>query len=252
MNKQTHKNNNTALITGSSDRIGKEMAIYLAQNGFNIVIHYNQSKDKAEKLAQYLKSTYKVIATTIKGDLNQIKSAQKIANFMINNFTNWNLLINNASIFNKSKFMNNLDEYELNLNIHLTSPLYLSHFFCKNIFKNNIADAQIINMLDKNIARIDTKNFYYLLTKKFLAEFTKMLALEVAPTIRVNAIAPGYILPDKGSSIQEDARIIKLIPLQKIGSPKNIVQTLEFLIKNDFVNGQILSIDGGASLNHAG
>jgi short-subunit dehydrogenase len=107
-------------------------------------------------------------------------------------------------------------------------------------------------MLDKNIARTDTIHFYYLLSKKFLAEFTKMLALEVAPNIRVNGIAPGYIIPEKNVSAEYVEKTPKLIPLQKIGNVKNIVQTLEFLLENDFINGQILSIDGGASLNHAG
>ena len=104
-------------------------------------------------------------------------------------------------------------------------------------------------MLDKNIARVETAHFYYLLSKKFLAEFTKMLALEVAPHIRVNGIAPGYIIPESAEYAEKTS---KLIPLQKIGNVKNIVQTLEFLLENDFINGQILSIDGGASLNHAG
>jgi pteridine reductase len=79
-----------------------------------------------------------------------------------------------------------------------------------------------------------------------------MLALEVAPQIRVNGIAPGYILPEIDVNPEYLKKIPQLIPLQKIGDTKNIVQTLEFLLENDFINGQILSIDGGASLNHAG
>jgi NAD(P)-dependent dehydrogenase (short-subunit alcohol dehydrogenase family) len=246
------KNKNTALITGASQRIGKEMAICLAKKGYDLVIHYNNSKEQALKLIAELKKNYNIDGATIDGDLSDKSSAQKIADFMFKNFPNWNLLINNSSIFHKSNFLDNLDdEFEKNLAIHLTSPLYLSHYFAKNVIAKKIKNAQIINMLDKNIARIDTINFYYLLSKKFLAEFTKMLALEVAPYIRVNGIAPGYI-----SEINADEnyveKISKLIPLQKIGDTKNIVQALEFLLDNDFINGQILSIDGGASLNHAG
>lgn len=247
------KNKNTALITGGSQRIGKEMAISLAKKGYALVIHYNNSKEQATKLIQELKKDYNIYGATIDGDLSDKSSTQKIADFMFKNFPNWNLLINNSSIFHKSNFLDNLsEEFEKNLNIHLTSPLYLSHFFAKNVIAKKIKNAQIINMLDKNIARIDTVNFYYLLSKKFLAEFTKMLALEVAPHVRVNGIAPGYILPEIDVDAEYVKKIPKLIPLQKIGNTKNIVQTLEFLLENDFVNGQILSIDGGASLNHAG
>jgi len=247
------KNKNTALITGASQRIGKEMAICLAKKGYYLVIHYNNSKEQALKLMAELKKNYNIDGATIDGDLSDKNSTQKIADFMFKNFPNWNLLINNSSIFHKSKFLNDLDEeFEKNLNIHLTSPLYLSHFFAKNVIEKKIKNAQIINMLDKNIARIDTINFYYLLSKKFLAEFTKMLALEVAPHLRVNGIAPGYILPDIDASEEYVKKTTQSIPLQKIGDTKNITQTLEFLLENDFINGQILSIDGGASLNHAG
>ena len=151
------------------------------------------------------------------------------------------------------QFIENIeDEFEKNLAIHLISPSYLSNFFAKNVLNNNISDAQIINMIDKNTARYDTKYFYYLLSKKCLAEFTKMLALQLAPKIRVNGIAPGYILSDVNSEPSHLNETSKIIPLKRIGDVKNILQTLEFLLKNDFVNGQILSIDGGASLNHAG
>ena len=122
----------------------------------------------------------------------------------------------------------------------------------KQYIAKKIKNAQIINMLDKNIARTNTAYFYYLLSKKFLAEFTKMLTLEVAPHIRVNGIAPGYVALETIVSAEYAEKIITKIPLQKICDIKNIIQTLEFLLENDFINGQILSIDGGASLNHAG
>ncbi len=246
-------NKNTALITGASQRLGKEMAICLAKKGFDLVIHYNKSQTQATQLLQELKQNYNINGATIDGDLSDKSSAKKIANFMFENYPNWNLLINNSSIFNKSKFLDDLDEeFENNLAIHLTSPLYLSHFFAKNVIAKKIKNAQIINMLDKNIARTDTAYFYYLLSKKFLAEFTKMLALEIAPHIRVNGIAPGYVALETIVSTEYAEKIITKIPLQKICDIKNIVQTLEFLLENDFINGQILSIDGGASLNHAG
>jgi NAD(P)-dependent dehydrogenase (short-subunit alcohol dehydrogenase family) len=246
-------NRNTALITGGSHRIGKEMAIALAKKGYNVVIHYNNSKKASIELAEFLQKQFGIESSTISGDLFDKNSVKLIGEFMIKNFSNWNLLINNASIFNKSNFLNNLhDEFEKNLSIHLISPVYLSHFFASYVIKNKISNAQIINMIEKNTARYDTINFYYLLTKKFLQEFTKMLALQIAPNVRVNGISPGYILPDKNASKNDKIEKSKIIPLQKIGNPHNIVQTLEFLLDNDFVNGQILSIDGGASLNHAG
>lgn len=246
-------NNKCALITGASDRLGKEMAIYLAKKQYDIVIHYNSSADKASDLLNFLKKNYQINGAIFQADFNDISAINKLSEFVINNFPKWNLLINNSSIFNYSNFNADLhNELNQNLMLHLIAPIHLSHSFNQYVLSQKIADAQIINMLDKNIARYDTEYFYYLLTKKFLAEFTKMLSLQLAPNIRVNGIAPGLILKDKDKSEDNNQKIIDKIPLKRKGNPENIIQTLDFLINNNFVNGQIISIDGGASLNHAG
>lgn len=251
--KKKIKSENCALITGAAKRIGREMALILASRGFDIVISYNKSQKEAQELVVEIEEKYQVNCTIFKSDLTKISEAKKLINFVQKNFKHCNLLINNASIFRKSTFFcDNEDEQELmdNLNIHFLSPLILSKAFAKFAGK----DAQIINMIDKNIARFDTSYFYYLLSKKALADLTKMLALQLAPKIRVNAIAPGIITDfiDNSLSNEQMQKIIKKIPLSKKGEIKNITQSLEFLLDNNFVNGQILSIDGGASLNHAG
>lgn len=245
------KKANAALITGGAKRIGREIAVMLASFGFDIAISYNKSKSEAQKLATEITKKYKVNCEIFAADLCDVKQAQKLIKDVQKAFPNLNLLINNASIFNKSKFLDAKDsELMDNLNIHFISPLILAKEFATKAPKN----SQIINIIDKNIKRYDTSYFYYLLSKKSLAELTKMLALQLAPKIRVNAVAPGFILEpiDNGISQEQAKNILKKIPLQVKGDPKNICQAIEFLLKNNFVNGQILFIDGGASLNHAG
>lgn len=249
------KNNKAALITGGAKRIGREIAIYLASRGYDVAISYNKSQKDAQKLADEIVKKFGAKCEIFSADLCNEKAAKKLAQDVIKKFPHLNLLINNASIFRKSKFALELDsELHNNLNIHFIAPLILSQEFAKNVATKKIKEAQIINMIDKNIVRFDTQYFHYLLSKKNLAEATKMLALELAPSIRVNGIAPGFILdPIDGEVSQETLKnIVKKIPLQKKGEPKNIVQTVQFLIENDFINGQIISVDGGASLNHAG
>jgi pteridine reductase len=238
---------NTALITGGAKRIGREIAFLLAAQGYDLVINYNNSQLEAQELATEIDKKFKVKCAIFKADLRDLEQTKKLAEFVKKNSSNWNLLINNASIFNKSKFLTASEtEISDNLNIHFFSPLILAKEFAKNAPEN----GQIINLLDKNIVSYDTSYFYYLLSKKFLAEATKMLALELAPNIRVNGIAPGLVLePIDNSNYPVFA---KKIPLQKTGNTRNIVQTVDFLLSNDFVNGEILFIDGGASLNHAG
>lgn len=244
-----------ALITGAAKRIGREIALNLASHGYDIVIGYNKSAADAKKLSQEIVKKFGVKCEIFCCDLKDSTQAKKLAEFVIKNFPNWNLLINNASIFNKSKFLTSPDsELMDNMNIHLISPLILAKEFAKNVEKKSIKNAQIINMVDKNIARFDTNYFYYLLSKKSLAEFTKMLAVEIAPQTRVNAVAPGFILNsiDEKEPSVETQNLIKRIPLKSQGEIENILQAIEFLLKNKFVTGQVLYIDGGASLNHAG
>lgn len=245
------KNLGAVLITGAAKRIGREIALNLARTGYDVVITFNKSATDAKKLTQEIIKKFGVKCEAVQCDLRDQKQTKKLAQFMKKNFPNWNLLINNASVFNKSKFLSAPDsELFDNLNIHFISPLILAKEFAKNPVKN----SQIINMIDKNIARFDTNYFYYLLSKKNLAELTKMLAVEIAPEVRVNAVAPGFILNsiDEKKPSQETKNLTKKIPLRTKGEVENIWQAIEFLLKNKFVNGQILFIDGGASLNHAG
>lgn len=244
-----------ALITGSAKRIGREMALTLAAKGYDIAIHYNNSKQEAQLLSDVIRQKFNVESEIFSANLNDAEAAKKLAIAVEKKFPHWNLLINNASIFHHSQFLD-APENELydNLNVHFLSPLILSKIFAKNVAARKNKNAQIINMVDKNIARFDTKYFYYLLSKKFLAEFTQMLALELAPLIRVNAVAPGFILDcvhDKEPS-EESKKLPNRIPLKTKGDVQNILQALEFLLENNFVTGQVLFIDGGASLNHAG
>jgi len=241
----------TALITGAAKRIGRKVALNLAAQGYDVVISYNKSEAEAQKLALEIAKKFSVKCEIFQCDLCDWKQAKNLAQFVRKKFPDWNLLINNASIFNKSKFLTGTDSDLLdNLNLHFLSPLILAKEFAKNPAKN----SHIINMLDKNITRFDTSYFHYLLSKKFLAELTKMLAVEIAPEVRVNAVAPGFVLNsiDEKNPSNETRNLIKKIPLQKKGEIKNIWQAIEFLLKDKFVNGQILFIDGGASLNHAG
>ncbi len=247
-----NKSSGTALITGAAKRIGHEIALTLASLGYEIVIHYNHSKKEALELSKKITKKYQIKTSLVAADLSNKNEIKKLADFMVNNFANWNLLINNASIFDKSKLLDFNDQNLFdNINIHLVAPLFLSQAFAKNVKQKRIQDSQIINLIDKNITRIETSYFYYLLSKKFLAELTKMSALELAPDVRVNGIAPGFILPEESENLRVK-NIEKKIPLRKAGDVKNITQTVEFLLKNKFISGEIIFVDGAASLNHAG
>lgn len=243
--------NKTAIITGSAKRIGRGIAINLAKNGYNIALTYNKSLQEAKQLQDEIKEKYSVKCEIFICDFFDESQYNNLFSQITSKMQNITILINNASIFEKSNFLIDSDEFDRNFNIHLKAPIALIKSFtlyCKN---NNMKEANIINMLDKNIARHSTNFFYYLLSKKSLCELTKMLATELAPDIRINAIAPGYILDDRfiqDSPALQD-KIIAKTPLLKKGSVENIVKTVNFIINNNYVTGQVLFIDGGSGLD---
>lgn len=243
----------TALITGGAKRLGAIMATQLAKMGYDIVIHYNLSSKDAKILQKNIKEIG-VECSLIQANLLDAAQVYELVKKMRKNFKNWNLLINNASIFSKSSFVGNgAEEIRVNMALHLEAPMILSKEFYANCVSREVR-GNIINMLDKNIVRYDTRYFAYLMSKKALAEFTKVVAMELAPQVRINGIAPGFILNSINGVGKEDEgkKIIAKIPLQKKGNEENILQALQYLLTNDFVTGQIMFVDGGASLNHAG
>jgi pteridine reductase len=248
---KNNKSQGTALITGGAQRIGRELARNLAKIGYDLVIHYNYSVKEAANLQKEIKELG-VKCTLIKADLLDKKQFNDLI-LKMKKIKKWNLLINNASIFNRSKFTTSCeDEMDKNFTIHLKVPMILSRAMAKNCQENSL-EGNIINMVDKNIVRYDTKYFDYVLSKKSLAELTKMLAIQLAPEIRVNAIAPGFLNNVHDSDSEEEtAKLADKIPLKRKAEKEDIVSGMKFLLKNEFVTGEILFIDGGASLNHAG
>lgn len=245
-----NSNNKIALITGAAKRIGFETALTYARHDYDIVISYNKSLKESQNLAQKIKQQYNKNCYFYQCDLTNLESCESFIKLAIKNHPNIEILVNNASFFSKTSFIcqDFMQKLQNNQNIHLISPLILSHYFAQNINKNNIKNAQIINIIDKNITRYKTKYFYYLLSKKNLANLTQMLAIELAPNIRTNAIAPGAILPPIDNSDHD----LTNNPLKYKASVANFCQAIEYLLINKFVNGQILYIDGGANLNQQG
>jgi NAD(P)-dependent dehydrogenase (short-subunit alcohol dehydrogenase family) len=250
---QKNKSLGAALITGGAKRIGRVIAINLAKMGYDVLIHYNNSDKEAKNLQKKIQKLG-VNCHLIKADLLDEKQVNDLL-LKLGKIKNWNLLINNASIFYKSNFLQDdyIDELEKNFTIHLKVPAILSEALVASCQKNKLS-GNIINMIDKNITRYETKYFNYLLSKKSLADFTKMLSLQLAPQIRVNGIAPGFILNsiDEIEPSVETKNLLAKIPLHKKANEIDIFKGVKYLLENNFITGHILFIDGGASLNHAG
>jgi len=243
----------TALITSSAKRVGKHLAETLAKKGYNIAISYNNSKIEALELKEYLTANFKIEVAIYHCDLSDIENTKALADSVIEKFgSSWSVLINNGSTFNKSKFLDDFEsEAYYNFNVHLFSAMVLARRFIKNAEKYKMKEVDIINMIDVNIFHNQTSHFYYLLSKKSLAEFTRMLALEVSPIARVNGISPGFIFNLEGNDKNEESSpfVVNKILVKNKNQIQNICQTLGFLLDNKAITGQIIAVDSGEGVN---
>ncbi len=240
---KNQKNTATVLITGGAKRLGSEIALYLAQQGFSIALHYNHSKGEAESLAQEIRK-FSVSCETFAADLTKEKDILSLIPKIQKKMNNLQVVINSASMFDQTTFLNSTStNLKKNFAIHLEAPLTLTRQFAK-LCKAGV----IINILDTHISENKTSHFDYLLSKKSLANFTEMAAVQLAPQIRVNAIAPGLILAPLHKPAGYLQRLAQNIPLKRKGSPNDVAKAIHFLIKNDYITGQTIYVDGGEHL----
>ena len=233
-----------ALITGGSDRIGKAVAIHLAKQGYHLVLHYNSAKEKAENLQMHIESTYKVKVELLQINFLEENDFDRIFEDFKRKSITIEVLVNCASDFIPSSFNEQGSElFDKEMTINLKIPYLLTKAFARVFGKGNI-----INFVDTKVAKNKTVHLDYILSKKLLKDFTKISAVELAPNIRVNAIAPGLILPPEGKDESYLLNLAKDIPLKTIGNLDEILKAFQFILDSYFFTGQILYIDGGEHL----
>ena len=238
----------TVLITGGAKRIGFEIAKFFAENGYDIALHCNNSREIAVKNAEFLREKFNIRCNVYQFNLENCDQIPNFFQTVLQDFPQIDVLINNASFFEKSSIKNATFQGLLrNFSVHFFAPALLSQAFA---MQKNLNNGLIINMLDKNTNRTKTQYFEYIQSKKSLLELTKYLAIELAPKIRVNAISPGFIIEEDGISPDDSYISQKFlsIPLKKQGSIDDIILAVEYLVNGGYVNGQNLFVDGGAFL----
>jgi pteridine reductase len=237
--------NQTALITGASKRLGKAMASHLASAGWDVIIHYNTSEKAATGLEQQLSALYpEQTFMSHQADLENENAVGHIIPELLKHTDTIHLLINNASIFFPG-YLSDCGISEMNqmLRINLKAP-----FVLMRDFYNQYKQGNIINIVDTRITSNKTDYSAYSLSKKGLWELTKMAALEFAPEVRVNAIAPGVTLPPEDKDEAYLRELAKRIPMKKPGGVLPILQSIDYILKNQHLTGQLLFADGGENL----
>ena len=238
----------TIFITGAAKRIGKEIALCFSEMGWNIIIHYNSSKNDAQVLADEINDANPDSAITVQGNLDIKEDVEKVINEVRDGFPTIDLLINNASTFYPTPIEDISEEHwDKLVGSNLKGPLFL----IKGL-KDKLKESKgsIINITDTNLSKGVANYSIYSAAKAGLESITKGLARELAPDIKVNAIAPGAMLepPDVTWTEEQKSKVISSIPLNRMGSEKDIAEAVKFLAKSNYITGQIIKVDGGRSL----
>ena len=240
--------NKTIFITGAAKRIGKEIALTFKELGWNIIIHYNSSKSDADNLADQINKDNPNSAKTVQGNLDIKEDIQKILSEVSDAFPSVDLLVNNASTFYPTPIDEiSEDHWEKLVGSNLKGPLFLIQGLKEKLKESN---GSIINITDTNLTKGVANYSIYSAAKAGLEAITKGLARELAPEIKVNAIAPGAMLepPDITWTEEQKSKVVESIPLKRMGSEKDIANTVKFLAHSEYVTGQTIKVDGGRSL----
>lgn len=233
----------TALVTGGAVRIGAAIARALAREGARIAVHYRNSAAEAEALCRELRAAGGS-AAAVSGKLDELDRCERLIADAADALGPLDILVNNAALFHKDS-LDTLDANKLDteFRVNLFAPLLLMRAFAAQG-----RPGAIVNLLDRRISGLDPTAVPYVLTKKALAEATRLAARHWAPRLRVNGVAPGPVLPPPGEGGDYIREKAGPIPLGRPCTPEQIAEAVVFLLKADSVTGQILVVDGGQHL----
>jgi pteridine reductase len=240
-------NRPAAIVTGSAIRLGKAIAMALAEAGYDIAVHYNSSSGPAEQTVEEIRA----LGVRCEAFQLNLQDAEAFVPFLEKvkaTFPNLSVLVNSASAYTQAPIADTTpDIFDHQFGVNIRAPFFLTRAFAKVCEKGNV-----INIIDNKIGFNQFQYAAYLLAKKTLVEFTKMAAVELAPGVRVNAVAPGVVLPASSRSQEYIDWRIQGIPLRMQGETKHITDAILALLDNAFMAGQILVVDGGESLTTTG
>ncbi|MCP4306034.1 MAG: SDR family oxidoreductase [bacterium] len=236
----------TAVVTGAARRVGRSIALGLADAGARVFVHYNRSAEPAEELLAEIESRGgKAAIGSV--DLSQPELAADLIDMATKALGEVSILVNSASGFATDTIEDvSLDGWLRSHNLTLASPVFVTKRFAELI--GDGSTGAVVNITDVRTMAPYHKHFSYVIAKGGIDTFTRTAALSLAPRIRVNAVALGVILPPPGEDAAYVEALAAELPLQRVGGTDPVVMAALGLIRNDFVTGEIIRVDGGGHL----
>lgn len=246
MNKDKIKRK-VVIVTGGSNGIGEEIVKFLAENDYDVILNYNNSKQKAEQIQKEIYENYNKNIHIFKADVSKREEARELIKYCIDKYNKIDVLINNAGI-SQVKLFSEITDCDWNnmLQVNLTSAFYMTQESLKYMISEK--SGCIINISSIWGTTGASCEVHYSVSKAGLDGMTKALAKELGPSnIRVNSIAPGLIDTRMNRDLSDDdiKRITEEIPLEKIGKTLDIARCIKWLIEDEYTTGQIIGINGG-------
>jgi NAD(P)-dependent dehydrogenase (short-subunit alcohol dehydrogenase family) len=239
----------TALVTGGAVRIGRAIGEALAGEGCNVIVHCNTSRSAARQLVQRLRAGG-VGAWAVQARLRGESDCERLMARAVRVAGKVDILVNNAAVFHKHGLRDTSEARLMTeLRINALVPVFLTRSFARRLARGAPGPAgKVVNLLDRRIAGGGAGCLPYLLSKKMLAEFTAIAALELAPGITVNAVAPGPVLPPAAGSRSAAKEPAGTLPLGRRIAPRDVAMAVIYLLQSDAVTGQVIFVDGGQHL----
>jgi 3-oxoacyl-[acyl-carrier protein] reductase/pteridine reductase len=240
--------NKTALITGGAIRIGKAITLGLAQAGANVIINYNHNDKKALETAKEAEQ-FGVTAFTVQANIADWDQVQKMFNEIHEKIGKIDILVNNASPFTKTPFpTDSITEWHDVTGVVINGSFYVSNLASKDMLEKK--QGAIVNIVDLSAWEPWPNLTAHVVGKSALLAMTRQFALELKPFVRVNAIAPGPVLAPPDYSTEKIQRTAEKTLLDRWGTPQDISKTVNFLIESDYINADVITVDGGQRYAH--
>jgi NAD(P)-dependent dehydrogenase (short-subunit alcohol dehydrogenase family) len=238
-----------ALVTGAAKRLGRATALVLADDGYDVAVHYGSSKADADAVVAAINAKGRR-AVAVAADLSREAETQKLVAAATNALGPLTCLVNNASLFERDEALTvTRASWDAHFETNLRAPFVLMQEFARQL--PDTANGAIVNIVDERVWNLTPHFVSYTLSKAGLWTLTQVMAMALAPRIRVNAIGPGPTLPSPRQSAEQFAKQQASVPLQHGATPEEIAAAVRFILSSGAMTGQMIALDGGQHLGWA-
>lgn len=238
-----------SIVTGSAHRVGKAIALELANRGTHVVIHYNSTDESIVRDTVQDVKSLGVDAVPVQADLSTLEGVSKLFSATVEHFKRVDILVNSASIFQQRRLLDvTLDDWNKTMAINVTAPFLCTQAAAELMLKNAPPGGTIVNILDRGAVMPWVEFSHHGVSKAALAMLTQTSAASLGPDIRVNAVIPGPVMKPEDNTPAEWEAIGQKNLLKQTGNPADVARAVAYLVTESFITGTTIHVNGGRHL----